>query len=67
MRELAIITLWLIALFVGGCGAWFIIQEIFGAIDSYYGSLLFISIPSLIVGILAGWWARRIDKGPPKA
>ncbi len=65
MRNLRIAFLVLTALFVGGCGALFLIYEVFTGPDPDFGSFLMLSIPSLIVGILAGWWALRIYKRPP--
>lgn len=60
MKTLGVIFLWLIALFIGGCGAFFTISGFFEGPDPYLGIVLVISIPSLVVGILAGHWAYRL-------
>jgi hypothetical protein len=64
MRILGMVFLVLIALFVGGCGAVFSIMELFS--NSGLG-ISVISIPSLLVGVLAGIWAWRIYKRPPSS
>jgi hypothetical protein len=58
MRNLGIVLLALIALFMGGCS----LVASYDLLRFYGAGLLVMTLPFLFVALLLGWWAWRIYK-----